>query len=71
MLTLERIRGIKVSDVDSLDAAGIDRHTRAYVHVAMGVVGGCSDHPSDAAHLRRLQAPWFEITDDLPQFDEL
>jgi len=29
VLTLERIRGIKISDVDSLDAAGIDRHTLA------------------------------------------
>jgi ubiquinone biosynthesis protein len=29
VLTLERIRGIKVSDLDALDAAGIDRHAVA------------------------------------------
>jgi hypothetical protein len=42
----------------------------AYVHVAMGTL---VDQPSirPSAHIFvGSKAPWFEITDDLPQFDE-
>jgi hypothetical protein len=43
----------------------------AYVHVAMGsLVDAPSIRPS--AHIFvGSKAPWFEITDDLPQFEEL
>jgi hypothetical protein len=43
----------------------------AYVHVALGSL---VDPPSirPAAHIYvGSKAPWFEITDDLPQYDEL
>jgi hypothetical protein len=43
----------------------------AYVHVALGSL---ADEPSirPSAHIFvGSKAPWFEITDDLPQFDEL
>jgi hypothetical protein len=43
----------------------------AYVHVALGSL---ADAPSirPSGHIFvRSKAPWFEITDDLPQFDEL
>jgi hypothetical protein len=43
----------------------------AYVHVALGsLVDAPSLRPT--AHIFvGSKAPWFEITDDLPQFDEL
>ena len=43
----------------------------AYVHVAMGsLVDPPSIRPSGHIFVGS-KAPWFEITDDLPQFDEL
>lgn len=66
------------------DAAGHDAHCRvcgsllyslvrdgAYVHVAMGTL---ADAPSirPSRHIFvGSKAPWFTITDDLPQFEEL
>jgi hypothetical protein len=43
----------------------------AYVRVAMGSLVDGAEHPADGAHLHRLQGAWFEIADDLPQFEEL
>jgi hypothetical protein len=41
----------------------------AYVHVAMGtLVGAPSIRPTEHIFVGS-KAPWFEITDDLPQFD--
>jgi hypothetical protein len=43
----------------------------AYVHVAMGsLVDAPSIRPSEHIYVGS-KAPWFEITDDLPQFEEL
>jgi hypothetical protein len=43
----------------------------AYVHVAMGSLADePSIRPSEHIHVGS-KAPWFEITDDLPQNDEL
>ncbi len=43
----------------------------AYVHVAMGsLVDAPAIRPSKHIYVGS-KAPWFEITDDLPQFDEL
>ena len=43
----------------------------AYVHVAMGsLVDVPSIRPTQHIYVGS-KAPWFEITDDLPQFDEL
>ncbi len=43
----------------------------AYVHVAMGsLVDAPSLRPTKHIYVGS-KAPWFEITDDLPQFDEL
>jgi hypothetical protein len=43
----------------------------AFVHVAMGsLVDAPSIHPTEHIFVGS-KAPWFEITDDLPQFDEL
>jgi hypothetical protein len=43
----------------------------AYVHVAMGsLVDAPSIRPSSHIYVGS-KAPWFEITDDLPQFEEL
>ena len=43
----------------------------AYVHVAMGsLVDAPSIRPTRHIYVGSM-APWFEITDDLPQFDEL
>lgn len=43
----------------------------AYVHVAMGsLVDAPSIRPSEHIHVAS-KAPWFEITDDLPQRQEL
>jgi hypothetical protein len=42
----------------------------AWVHVAMGsLVGAPGIRPSEHIFVGS-KAPWFEITDDLPQFDE-
>jgi hypothetical protein len=42
----------------------------AYVHVAMGSLRDVpSIRPSEHIFVGS-KAPWFEITDDLPQFDE-
>ena len=42
----------------------------AYVHVAMGsLVGAPSIQPTSHIFVGS-KAPWFEITDDLPQFEE-
>jgi hypothetical protein len=41
-----------------------------WVHVAMGsLVDAPSIRPTEHIHVAS-KAPWFEITDDLPQFDE-
>ncbi len=43
----------------------------AYVHVAMGsLVDGPTIRPTEHIYVGS-KAPWFEITDDLPQHDEL
>jgi hypothetical protein len=43
----------------------------AYVHVAMGsLVDAPSIRPTEHIYVGS-KAPWFEITDDLPQHDEL
>ena len=43
----------------------------AYVHVAMGsLVDAPSIRPTEHIYVGS-KAPWFEITDDLPQFEEL
>jgi hypothetical protein len=43
----------------------------AFVHVAMGsLVDAPSIRPTEHIFVGS-KAPWFEITDDLPQFDEL
>jgi hypothetical protein len=43
----------------------------AYVHVAMGsLIDDPSIRPTEHIHVGS-KAPWFEITDDLPQNDEL
>jgi len=42
----------------------------AYVHVAMGsLVDALSTTPTSHIFVGS-KAPWFEITDELPQFDE-
>ena len=42
----------------------------AYVHVALGALADApSIRPSEHIFVGS-KAPWFEITDDLPQFDE-
>jgi hypothetical protein len=51
-------------------AALLDRARREYVHVALGSL---ADPPSlrPTKHIFvGSKAPWFEITDDLPQFEE-
>ena len=43
----------------------------AYVHVAMGSLAGApSVRPSEHIFVGS-KAPWFDITDELPQFEEL
>ena len=61
VLTLERIRGIKVSDFESLDAAGIDRHGLAEraTRVTAKMIGARADRSRRSrlrpAHRRRAR----------------
>ncbi len=44
---------------------------RQYMHVALGVLGGTPSRLPDHHIYVGSKAPWFEITDALPQYDEL
>jgi hypothetical protein len=44
---------------------------RQYMHVALGVLGGTPSRLPDHHIYVGSKAPWFEITDTLPQYDEL
>jgi hypothetical protein len=44
---------------------------RQYLHVALGVLGGTPSRLPDHHIYVGSKAPWFEITDALPQYDEL
>ena len=44
---------------------------RQYMHVSLGVLDGMPNRLPDHHIYVASKAPWFEITDDLPQYDEL
>jgi hypothetical protein len=44
---------------------------RQYMHVSLGVLEGMPSRLPDHHIYVGSKAPWFEITDDLPQYDEL
>ena len=44
---------------------------RQYMHVALGVLGGTPSRLPDHHIYVGSKAPWFEITDALPQYDQL
>jgi hypothetical protein len=44
---------------------------RQYMHVSLGVLQGTPNHLPDHHVYVGSKAPWFEITDELPQYDEL
>jgi hypothetical protein len=44
---------------------------RQYLHISLGVLSGSPDRLPDHHIYVGSKAPWFEITDDLPQYEEL
>ena len=44
---------------------------RQYVHISLGVVAGIPSRLPDHHIYVGSKAPWYQITDRLPQYDEL